>query len=268
VALSGGGASPPEEARLDRPREPLPTDVGSLPDLPAEYAHELERCLGALGVALTPGARGAVDGHVRLLLAWNRAINLTSITEPAAVARLHVADSLAALPLILAGPHATLLDLGSGGGFPGLVLAAALPTTTVTLADSVAKKVAFLEAARKALGLAERVAAVASRAETLAPGRWDIVTARAVGPLPELIEIGLPLLAQGGRLIAWKRGDIAAELSGGRRAAAALGGGAPTLHQVPAASGLEGHVLVVVAKSRPSPPGFPRDPAARRRRPW
>jgi len=268
VALSGGGASPPEEARLNRPREPLPTDVGSLPDLPAAYERELERCLEALGLTLPPGARATLDGHVRLLLAWTGAINLTSITEPAAVARLHVADSLAAIPLVLAGPHATLVDIGTGGGFPGLPLAAVLPSTRVTLADSIAKKVAFLEAARRALGLADRVDALVTRAEGLAPGGWDVVTARAVGALDDLVEIGLPLLAPGGRLIAWKRGDIGGELDAGGRAAAALGGSSPEVRPLPAATGLAGHVLVVVTKARPTPEGYPRDPAARRRRPW
>ena len=269
MALSGGGASPPEEARLDRPREPLPTDVGGLPELPAAYSRELERCLEALGLALPPDARAAIDGHVRLLLAWTRAINLTSITEPAAIARLHVADSLAALPLILAGRHATLLDLGSGGGFPGLPLAAALPATRVTLADSVAKKVAFLETVRRAVGFGDRrVATEARRSEALAPGVWDVVTARAVGTLDDLVELALPLLGPGGRLVAWKRGDIAAELAAAERAANALGGTAPEVAVVPPAAGLPGHVLVVIGKARPSPPGYPRDPAARRRRPW
>jgi 16S rRNA (guanine527-N7)-methyltransferase len=275
VALSGGGASPPEEARLDRPREPLPTDVGSLPDLPAAYRLELERCLAALDLTLAVEARDAIEGHVRLLLAWTQAINLTSITDPAAVARLHVADSLSALSLVEAGPHATLLDLGSGGGFPGLPLAAALPETRVTLVDSVAKKVAFLEAARHAMGLADRVTAVTSRAEGVSPadagggdGGWDVVTARAVGSLGDLVEIGLPLLGRGGRLIAWKRGDLAAELASGERAAGFLGGSPPLVQEVPAAVSLPGHLLVVIAKARPTPPGFPRDPGARRRRPW
>lgn len=272
VVLSGGGASPPEEARLNRQREPLPTRVDSLPDLPDAYARELDRALAALSVVLDPAARAAIDGHVRLLIAWNAAINLTAITEPAAVARLHVADSLAALEVLRAGPHATVLDLGSGGGFPGLPLAAALPAARVLLVESVAKKSGFLDAARRAVGLAEHVSVATTRVESLRTAGpragWDVVTARAVGPLDELVELALPVLAIGGRLVAWKRGDLTGELAAGGRAAAALGGSAPRVYPVPEAAGLAGHVLVVVRKDRPTPAGYPRDPAARKRRPW
>lgn len=273
AALSGGGASPPEEARLDRQREPLPTDVGPLPHLPAAYAHALEAGLDALGLRLTPDARAVIDGHVRLLLAWNRAINLTAITEPEAVARLHVVDSLAGWPAVAAGPHASLVDLGSGGGFPGLPLGAVLPATRVALVESVGKKARFLETAARATGLDERVTVRAGRAEDLGRARdrrpaADVVTARALGSLADLVELALPLLGEGGRLVAWKRGDLAAELAAGARAAHALGGADPIVTAVPGAPGLVGHVLVVVTKRGATPAGYPRDPAARKRRPW
>ena len=217
-------------------------------------------------------ARSAIDGHVRLLLAWNAAINLTAISEPAAVARLHVADSLAALPLLADRPAATILDLGSGGGFPGLPLAATLGGVRVTLVESVGKKAAFLATVAEAVGLAGRVSVDAARSETLPRSRWDVVTARAVGSLAELVELGLPLLVPGGRLLAWKRGDLAAELQPGGRAAAALGGGQPVVRPysdaLAAAAGLEGHAIVEIRKARPTPPGYARDPALRRRRPW
>jgi len=197
-----------------------------------------------------------------------------------------VADSLAALELVRAGPHASLVDLGSGGGFPGLPLAAALPGTRVLLVDSIAKKVAFLDAARRAIGLADRVDVRAIRVEALgvealgveasrtapAPPEpkagWEVATARAVGRLEELVELALPLLSLGGRLIAWKRGELADELPAARRAASTLGGAPPEILPVPDAVGLQGHVLVVVRKERPTPAGFPRDPAARKRAPW
>ena len=221
---------------------------------------------------LGAGARAAIDGHVRLLLAWNAAMNLTAIVAPAAVARLHVADSLAALEVLRAEPHATLLDLGSGGGFPGIPLAAALPATRSLLVESVAKKAAFLDAVREAVGLANRVTVAAARVESLgsagATAGWDVVTARAVGPLDELVELAMPVLSTGGRLVAWKRGDLASELAAGGRAAAALGGAPPWVQPVPDKVGLAGHVLIVIRKIRPTPAGFPRDPAARKRRPW
>ena len=228
--------------------------------------------MASTGFALDATAVSIIEGHVRLLLAWNEAINLTSISDPAAVARLHVADSLAALPLLAELPHDAVLDLGSGGGFPGLPLAATRPEATVTLVESIGKKAAFLSMAVEALDLAGRVAVAVARAETLPRGRWDVVVARAVGSLAELAELGLPLLVTGGRILAWKRGDLAAELAAATRAAADLGGAPPIFRSHPtalaSAAGIEGHGIVVIRKVRPTPPGFPRDPAARRRRPW
>jgi 16S rRNA (guanine527-N7)-methyltransferase len=155
-----------------------------------------------------------------------------------------------------------------------LPLAAALPATRVLLVDATAKKAAFLDAARGAVGLSGRVDVAARRAEALRPDAagpgsgWDVVTARAVGSLADLVELAMPILATGGRLVAWKRGDLAVELEAARRAASVLGAGEPLVQPVPEALDLAGHVLVVIRKEAPTPAGYPRDPAARKRRPW
>jgi 16S rRNA (guanine527-N7)-methyltransferase len=274
-----GGCRAPHEARPDRRDGPpptrvfpaLPTDPSRLPPLPAAFDDALDAGLAALRLQLPDGARAAIDGHVRLLLAWNASINLTAIIDPAEVALRHVVDSLTAAPVLAEGAPSTglrFLDLGSGGGFPGLPMAVALPTSRATVVDSVAKKARFLETVVRATGLDERVDVVAGRAESLAPrGGWDVVTARAVGSLDALVELALPLLRVGGRLVAWKRGDIGGELEAGARAAEVLGGGPPEIRptKVP---GLEGHALVLVEKVAPTPQGYPRDPAQRRRTPW
>ena len=91
--------------------------------------------------------------------------------------------------------------------------------------------------------------------------------ARAVGALPELVELSFPLLARGGVLIAWKRGDVSAEATAAARAVDALGGGVLQTVDV-SVSGLTGHRLVIVTKTGSTPDGFPRDPALRRRSPW
>lgn len=260
---------------MNRLRESLPTRVEGLPDLPPTYAAALEPVLVELassGAVVDATARAIIEGHVRLLLAWSAAINLTAITDPVTIARLHVADSLAALPLLPPWSGGSILDLGSGGGFPGLPLAAMLPAARFTLVESVGKKAGFLRTVVEALGLAGRVAVANVRAEALAPGRWDIVTARAVGSLAELIELSLPLLEPGGCLLAWKRGDLMAELATAREAAAALGGSAPAWwphsRALIAAARIEGHGIVVVRKVAATPAGYPRQPAARARRPW
>jgi 16S rRNA (guanine527-N7)-methyltransferase len=245
---------------VDRRRESLPTRVDGLPPLPAAYDAALDAGVAALPVSLTPTARAAIDDHVRLLLAWNRAINLTAITDPARVALLHVVDSLTAIPVVearrgRAGHGAVrLLDLGSGGGYPGIPLAVAVPDAAVTLVESIGKKARFLEAAVEVSDLGPRVTVLGARAETLAvPIRrgdiapFDIVTARAVGALPDLVRLAFPLLGPGGRLVAWKRGDIAPEITAASRVAGPLGGSRVTVRPT-GVPGLEGHVLVVIEK--------------------
>lgn len=256
-------------------RPELPTDPAALPPLPDAFGSALDAGLAAFGLRLDREARRVIDAHVRLLLAWNEAINLTSITDPAAIATRHVLDSLAALPLLAGAGQGSdglgIADIGSGGGFPGLTLAAALPGGRVTLIESVAKKARFLQVAAGSMGLASRVTVRAARAEEIAarePAARDVVTARAVAGLAELVELALPLLRVGGRLLAWKGPDIDAELAAAGRAARALGGATPVVHDVLGVPALAGHRIVVVRKVAATPPGHPRDPARRKRLPW
>jgi 16S rRNA (guanine527-N7)-methyltransferase len=138
--------------------------------------------------------------------------------------------------------------------------------------DPIAKKVRFLETVIAATGVSATVEAAAVRSEALAAdprhrGRWPAVIARAVAPLDELVELAFPLLAPEGILVAWKRGDIAEEVARAQRAMTALGGG--TLEGEPVlAPGLDGHVLVIATRRGHVPAAYPRDPGARRRRPW
>lgn len=257
---------------MDRPREPLPTRVQDTEALPASYTRALDAGLAELALTLTDAARAAIDGQARLLLAWTAAINLTAIREPAAVAVAHVIDSLSGLAILREAGADRFVDIGSGGGYPGLPLAAAYPAARALLLEPVAKKARFLSAVVAATGLEATVEAAPIRAEALAAdrrhrGKWPAVTARAVAPLAELVELAAPLLAPGGRLIAWKRGDIADEVTAAERALIALGGGAIELRTV-SVSGLDGHRLVVVTARGNAPAAYPRDPAMRRRRPW
>ncbi len=212
-----------------------------------------------------------MDGHVRLLLAWNDAINLTAIREPADVARTHVLDSLAAVPLLRGLGIARFLDLGSGGGFPGIPLSAALASDRVLLVDSVGKKVDFLSVVIKAVGLRTTTAAEQARAETLARDprdreAWPAVTVRAVASLAELAEVALPLIAPGGFLIAWKGAAADGELEAAGPALRALRAG-PVRILDAGVPGLDDHRLVVIPRGGPIDPRFPREPGERKRRP-
>jgi 16S rRNA (guanine527-N7)-methyltransferase len=261
-----------QEECLDRPRDPLPTRVQDLPDLPAAFDAAIVAGLREIGIELPGPARTAVDDHVRLLLAWNAAINLTAIRDPAEIARRHVVDSLAAVPDLRRLRIRSFVDLGSGGGFPGIPLAAVLPADRALLVESVGKKARFLATATEAIGLAERVDVAAARAEDLAAEprhreRWPAVVARAVASLDDLVELAFPLLVPGGSLVAWK-GDLPDdELAAGRRAVAGLGGGRVAI--VDASSpDRPGHRLVIATKRGRTGSAYPRSPAARKRKPW
>ena len=272
---TGRGPHDATEGSAIRDRAPLPALPSMCPPLPDESVARFDAGCAALGLSDLPdGARDAILGHLRLLLAWNAAVNLTAIRTPAEAVVGHVLDSLAAVPLLRRAGARRFADLGSGGGYPGLPLALALPAERALLVDSIAKKAAFLRVAVEAAGAAGTVAVAAERAEALAADprhreRWPIVTVRAVAALPELVELAFPLLVPGGRLVAWKRAGIADERRRALSAAAALGGGSVEVAALPARlDGLGDHVLVVVRKEGRTGSAWPRPPAERRRRPW
>lgn len=157
-----------------------------------------------------PGqARRLLGQYVDLLLAENQRLNLTAIREPEAAWRLHVLDSLAALPAVTeVGGAPRILDLGTGGGAPGIPLACVLPPARVLLVDSVGKKIEACRRIVAALGL-NNVTAVTARAEELAHAAeyresFDVVTARAVAALPLLLEWAVGFLRVGGHCLCFK----------------------------------------------------------------
>lgn len=158
----------------------------------------------ALGVSIAPERAGQFGLYGEELIRWNRRVNLTAITDPLEVAVKHFLDSAAAAPHI--PPHARLLDIGAGAGFPGLALKILRPDLDVVLIDSVRKKVSFQQHVIRTLGLAG-VSAVHLRAEDMAPSdenRFDAVICRAVTDLSRFFELARPLLAPDGACIAMK----------------------------------------------------------------
>jgi 16S rRNA (guanine527-N7)-methyltransferase len=270
--------SHPPVAREDR--EPLPLDAGGVPPLGPDAERVLLDGLAALALDLAPAVLSAIDTHARLLMAWGRHVNLTSIRDPVGVARLHVLDSLSAVGhvrVVLPGVR-SVVDIGSGGGYPGIPLGLALGAARLSLVESIGRKARFLETAGAAVEAAlgdegtGRIEVLPVRAEALAAGErrasWDLALVRAVGTLAESAELALPLLRVGGLLVCWKRegmvvSDLRGEVDRARPLIGQLGGGAPRV--VPA--GLPeapGHRLVLVRKERPTPARFPRSPATRR----
>ena len=250
-----------------------------MPSIDQAAAAEARRALEAL-LADAPGIAGtlpsgfldAAERFVALLRAGNRRANLTRVTSPDEVARLHLLDSLAALPLIDRMAPSEAIDLGSGGGLPALPLAMARPAVRWTLVDSVGKKAALVADFVEALGL-RNVTVLAERAETLGRDprhrqRFGLVTARACAALPVLAELALPLLETGGSLLAWKGPLVERdeEVRRGRVAIGQLGGGRLRLvdTDLPA---LGGHRFAIVPKERETDARFPRRAGEPRRRP-
>jgi 16S rRNA (guanine527-N7)-methyltransferase len=209
--------------------------------------------------------------YERLLqLVADEPMALTSVREPAAMVDLHLADSLAGLELAQVRKAVDLADLGSGAGFPGLILAVALPDARVILVESVGKKAAFLERSAAELGLTN-VDVVGLRVEEWADGRGSVglVTARALAPLAVLLEYAAPLLRPDGALVAWKGRRDPAEERAAEAAAGVVGMGAPGCERVPGdiVTGADERHLYVSLKVGSTPQDFPRRPGMARKRP-
>jgi 16S rRNA (guanine527-N7)-methyltransferase len=176
---------------------------------------------------------------------------LTSIREPEEAWRVHVERSLAALPVVLSfeGP---IVDVGSGGGAPGIPLAAALPERDVTLLEAQKRKAAFLE---RAAAEFPNITVVRGRAEEQELEQFGVAVAKALAPPPVALEWCLPLVRIGGAAILYAGRSVDLEAAG--RAAAQLGGATPVVHPG----------VVAVVKAEPTPPGFPRRLGLARKRP-
>lgn len=185
----------------------------------------------------------------------------TAVRDGAAAVDLHVADALVALELTRVRDARRIADLGSGAGFPGLVLAAALPAARVALVEANRRKAGFLERAAEEMGLAN-VEVVTERAEAWAAGvgTCAVVTARAVAPLAVLVEYAAPLLVDGGTLVAWKGRRDASEEADGAAAAELTGLELAEVRPVRPWDGAERLHLHLYVKVASTPNRFPRRP--------
>jgi 16S rRNA (guanine527-N7)-methyltransferase len=192
----------------------------------------------------------------------------TAVRDPGQGVDVHVADALVALDLPQVRVAGTIADLGSGAGFPGLVLAVALPAARVSLVESNGRKCAFLSRVVAELHLGN-AAAVPERAEAwdAGLGACDVVTARALGPLNVIVEYAAPLLRDGGTLVAWKGRRDASEETDARAAAAATGLEAASVVSVEPWPGVASHHLHLYLKVGSTPNRYPRRPGMASKRP-
>ena len=220
-------------------------------DQPAEFSE----AMSAYGIELDGGELEKLDQYLTLLYAANERMNLTGVRDREAAWMRHIFDSLTLLPILQQAEARTVVDVGSGGGLPGLVLAAVLPAVEFTLVESVGKKARFLDEAATALGCSNvRVRQV--RAETLGAKELrecvDVVVSRAVARLPILLELCLPLVRTGGLFVAIKGEQAAAEVAASVHALGELRG--VIVDQVRTPTG----TLVVVEKTGKTPKRYPR----------
>ena len=195
------------------------------------------------------------ETYYAMLADWNTRVNLTAITEPEDVAKKHFLDSLAAAPYLK--PNASIVDVGTGAGFPGLPLLILRPDLNLTLIDSLQKRLTFLDAVLKELGLP--ATCVHARAEDAGQDpryreRFDAALTRAVSALPVLAELTLPLVKVGGVSIAYK-GDATEELAQANHALEILHASAERI-AIPSDYGAR--ELVLLTKQAATPKQYPR----------
>jgi len=216
----------------------------------------LNQGLEALGLALSEQTQKTLCDFGYGVIKQNEVMNLTAITEPTQVAKLHLLDSLTLLTLAdLRGKQ--IIDVGCGAGFPGVPLKIACPEAKLTLLDSLGKRMAWLEGYLPELGIEARY--ITARAEEAIEGRrekYDYATSRAVARLNILLELTAPYVRVGGAVLAMKGAAAQEELAEAKNAIRCLGLKLEQVKTFP----IDGtaHSVIVLRKVRPTPPQYPR----------
>jgi 16S rRNA (guanine527-N7)-methyltransferase len=226
----------------------------------------LSQSLSSLGLDLDAETQAAQLRFLEILLRENEKINLTGIKSFDEGVTKHLVDSLAALtlPAFKSGHALQVMDIGSGSGMPGLSLALAKPEWSMILIEGTKKKARFLDMAASELGLVRRVRVEAERAELLGQGKLrdkaDVVTCRALGRLNVVLELALPLLKVGGKLVAYKGPKPEEEIAQAAKALKVLGAKIVECKEFNLPLSEEGRSLIVVEKTSPTNRTYPRTP--------
>lgn len=234
---------------------------------------ELTSGAQGLGIELSRAQLDLFEAYYHELVAWNQKTNLTAITDYQDVQVKHFLDSLT---IALALPHPvptglSLLDVGTGAGFPGLPLKILFPEMRLALLEATGKKAAFLEYLLDKLGIAD-VAVITQRAEEAAHlpehrNHYGVVVSRAVAELPTLLELTLPFCHLGGIVIAPKKGDVQEEIDRSARALEILGGTMSEVIEVSLPALPDQRRLIIVTKVASTPTAYPRRPGMPAKKP-
>ena len=215
-----------------------------------------------LGIVLTEKMKEQFDRYFELLVEWNRMMNLTGITDYNEVNEKHFLDSLAIVKVQDMEMISTVIDIGTGAGFPGIPLKIVYPHLKVTLLDSLNKRIKFLNCVIQELAL-EDISALHGRAEDFAKKgeyreRYDLCVSRAVANLATLSEYCLPYVKENGCFIPYKSGEIEEELDASKKAVSLLGGKIETVEKFTLPGTDIGRSLVKIRKVKKTPGKFPR----------
>ena len=214
------------------------------------------------GVKLSEEQREQFRVYEALLIDWNSKINLTAVRDPEGIRIKHFLDSLSCVPVLGDMNGRSLIDIGTGAGFPGIPLRIVYPGLRLTLVDSVGKKADFCQLVANTLHL-KGVKVLKDRSEELGAAKihreqYDAATARAVAVMPVLCEYLLPLVRVGGKMLAMKGESAPEETMTAAAAIWKLGGAEPALTEV-VLPGVEGkRYLVSIQKTAHTPAGYPR----------
>lgn len=228
--------------------------------------------LHLLNLSLSPDVLQTLSAYLDRLLEANSQFNLTAIRDRDEAWRRHIIDSLTLLAFIEDAPAgAKLIDVGSGGGVPGIPVAIARADIKVTLLEATGKKAAFCQQCADGLALTN-VTVIHHRAEAIGQQRqhrqsYDLVVCRDLGLMPELLEYTLPLLRVGGQLLAMKGPKAEAELEQSAEALTTLGGGELRVYDAYPPEFGQSTVVVIIEKQTATPKQYPRPPGVPRRMP-
>ena len=216
----------------------------------------LQAGLPSMGLELTDATCDTLCAFGHAVIEQNKVMNLTAITEPTQVAKLHLLDSLSVLSVMpLAGKK--IIDVGCGAGFPGVPLKIACPEAKLTLLDSLGKRMNWLETVLPTLGVeATCVTARAEEAVATCREQYDIATSRAVARLNILLELTAPFVKVGGYVLAMKGTAAKEELDEAEKAIRTLGLQLVEVKEFPIDD--TAHAVIVLKKVRPTPPKYPR----------
>lgn len=220
----------------------------------------VQEYLGRIGINIDEKQAEQFEKYGNMLREWNTVMNLTGITDKREIVIKHFADSAA--PLVFCDfKNKKAIDIGTGAGFPGLPIKIAEPETDMTLMDSLAKRINFLEAVCKEGNIEAKY--IHGRAEELGQDKsfreqYDIAVSRAVAPLNVLMEYAMPLVKEGGMFMALKGPRAYDEIEGARHACYELGGSIFDIKFVELPDTELRHSIIMIEKTRRTPECYPR----------